>query len=790
MSEQVPGGSEHEAGPTDEALTAARAVWTDPGRPVPERVEALLAVMTPAEKAAQLGSYWADERDSDQIIAPMQDVLSGGRPDYRTVVAHGIGHLTRVFGAAPVPAEQGMSTLAEAQRVLQQETRLAVPAIAHEECLTGFTTLGATVYPTALAWAATFDTDLVGEMAGAIGQDLAAVGVHQGLSPVLDVVTDYRWGRVEETLGEDPYLVGTMAAAYVAGLERAGVVATLKHFAGHATSRGGRNHAPVSMGRRELADLVLPPFEMALRVGARSVMNSYTELDRVPAAADRWLLTELLRDQWGFTGTVVSDYWAVAFLAAKHRVAASLPEAARTALHAGIDVELPDIAGYAVLDVDDPDPARTAADVDTAVRRVLQQKVELGLLDAGWSSPDPEPVDLDGPGNRALARRLAEESVVLLEDEQHLLPLEGGARRLALIGPAVVDHGCWMGAYSYPVHVLGRHPELGTGLERVLPEEAFAEALPGWEVLAHQGSPLTGADPAMVAEAAELAASADVAVLLVGDRAGMFGAGTSGEGSDAPDLDLPGHQLELVEAVLATGTPVVLVVLSGRPYALGRLTGRGAALVQAFFLGVEGAPALARVLTGAVEVSGRLPVQVPRSGDALPHTYLAPPLGQDGDRISSLSIAPAFPFGHGLSYTTSEVAPPVLEQERVGTDGRAVVRTRVTNTGGRRGVEVVQLYVDDPVAQVTRPVQQLLGFARVELDPGASAEVVFDVHTDRFSFVGLAGDRVVEPGELMLSVGRSVADLAGTATLVLEGPVRTTGPDRVLHTDVTVHPGG
>src|SRR5690606_31444851 len=254
---------------------------------------------------------------------------SNGRPPFEQAVEHGIGHLTRVFGTTPVTPRVGMEQVRDSQQHLIENTRLGIPAVVHEECLTGFTTLGATVYPASMAWAATFDRDLVHEMAGAIGSDMAAVGVHHGLSPVLDVVTDYRWGRVEETLGEDPYVVATLATAYVTGLQESGVIATLKHFAGHASSRGGRNHAPVAYGEREFRDLVLPPFEMAVREGAASVMNSYTELDHVPAAADRWLLTELLREEWGFEGTVVSDYWAVAFLKAKHGVAGTMAEAGR-----------------------------------------------------------------------------------------------------------------------------------------------------------------------------------------------------------------------------------------------------------------------------------------------------------------------------------------------------------------------------------------------------------------------------------------------------------------------------
>ncbi|WP_338013499.1 glycoside hydrolase family 3 protein [Saccharothrix sp. ALI-22-I] len=315
--------------------------WRDRELPLHDRVEALLSAMTLEEKVAQLGSVWIDTTGPDgggsaAESAPLPDVFTvSTTADVDEQLRGGVGHLTRVFGTGPISVAEGVQRLRSWQQRVVEGNRLGIPAIAHEECLTGFATFGATAYPTPLAWAATFDVDLVREMAGAIGRDLRAVGVHQGLSPVLDVVRDYRWGRVEETLGEDPYLVGQLGAAYVRGLENAGVIATLKHFAGYAASRAARNHAPVSIGPRELADVILPPFETALREGgARSVMNSYTDVDGVPVAADTAFLRELLRDQWGFTGTVVSDYWSVPFLVSMHRVAEDEGAAGVVALRA------------------------------------------------------------------------------------------------------------------------------------------------------------------------------------------------------------------------------------------------------------------------------------------------------------------------------------------------------------------------------------------------------------------------------------------------------------------------
>jgi beta-glucosidase-like glycosyl hydrolase len=330
--------------------------WRDTSLPAEKRAELLLQAMTLEEKVAQLGSRWIGNDMADAEVpveeslnvAPLQDVFAdSGALSLAEASRHGLGHLTRVWGSVPLTVEEGLAELVRQHKTVLEGSRLGVPALVHEECLTGFTTYGATVYPAAIAWGATFDPDLVERMAAAIGRDMRAVGVHQGLSPVLDVVRDYRWGRVEETMGEDPYLVAMLGAAYVRGLENAGIIATLKHFAGYSASRAARNHGPVSMGRRELMDMILPTFETAISLGgARSVMNSYSDVDGVPAVADSWLLTDLLRDEWGFTGTVVSDYWAVPFLATMHLVAADTDEAGAQALAAGIDVELPDTLGF------------------------------------------------------------------------------------------------------------------------------------------------------------------------------------------------------------------------------------------------------------------------------------------------------------------------------------------------------------------------------------------------------------------------------------------------------------
>jgi beta-xylosidase len=759
--------------------------WRDPARSSTERAGALIPLMTLEEKVAQLVGVWVGADATGVAVAPHQADMGGGIR-WPEVIRHGLGQLTRPFGTAPVEPATGLKALAAAQAEIAATSRFGIPAQVHEECLTGFATWGATVYPTPLSWGAAFDPELVEQMAGRIGAGLRAAGVHQGLAPVLDVTRDYRWGRTEETIGEDPYLVGTVGAAYVRGLERAGVVATLKHFAGYSASRGGRNLAPVPMGPRELADVILPPFEMALRLGgARSVMHSYAEIDGVPVAADEHLLTRVLRDDWGFTGTVVSDYFAVRFLQSLHRVAGDAAGAAALALRAGIDVELPTVDAFgaeliAAVRAGDVDEAL----VDRALLRVLTQKIELGLLDADRPDADPQTLCLDDDAGRDIAHRLAREAVVLVRNTG-ILPLPAG-RRIALVGPVADDPMAMLGCYTFPVHV-GPHAEHGLGVRIPSLREALAGLVP--DLAYAEGCTVTGEDTAGFAAAVAAAREADVCVLAVGDRSGLFGRGTSGEGCDAADLDLPGVQADLVRAVLATGTPVVLVVLAGRPYALGEAAAAAAAVLYGFFPGQLGGAAVAEVLTGAVNPSGRLPVSVPRDAGGVPATYLAPPLGRRSE-VSNVDPTAAYPFGHGLGYTEFEwsnatVLGPAADWP---VDGEVSVAVDVRNLGTRAGTEVVQLYLHDPIAQTTRPVVRLIGYARVPLAAGEQVRVTFAVPADVTSFTGVHGRRIVEPGAVELRFGRSSAQFEATLPLRLAGEVREVGHQRRLVSLAAVEP--
>jgi beta-xylosidase len=741
---------------------------------VSERVRELHARMTLEEKLAQLVGYWLDQNG---VVAPMQGEMAAGQKaagELSDVTRHGIGHYTRVYGTRPVDPAERAAWLWKEQRRLKRETRLGIPALVHEECLTGLAAWKAATFPTPLAWGAAFDPALVEEMARAIGDSMKRLGIHQGLAPVLDVVRDPRWGRVDECIGEDPYLVGTIGTAYVRGLQDAGVHATLKHFLGYSGSNAGRNHAPVHAGPREIADVFLPPFEMAiLDGGAKSVMNSYSDIDGVPMAASTAYFTELLRETLGFEGVVVADYFAVAFLEVMHAVAADRGEAAALALEAGIDIELP--TGDAYLE---PLAARIRAGefdetfVDRAVLRALSQKEELGLLDAdAFEDEPPNEIDLDSPRHRELARRLAEESIVLLSNDG-LLPFESrsdGRSRIAVIGPNGHRAEALQGCYSFANHVLADYPDLPLGFE--IP--TVLDALPGAferagltvpEFVHAEGCSVEGDDESGFAAAVEAAASAELAIVVVGDQAGLFGRGTVGEGNDSESLELPGVQRKLAKAIIATGTPVVMVLLTGRPYAIGwALDDSDAApraVLQAFFPGEGGGLAIADVITGRVNPSGRLPVSMPRSAGAQPYTYLHPLLGGPSD-VTAADSTPLLPFGFGLSYASFDYSDLVVDASIVA-GGEFSAAVTVTNTGELRGTDTVQLYGHDVRGTIARPVAQLLGYTRIELEAGESARLTFSVPTTRFAFSDRRLIKIVEPGDVEVWVASHAAASVGT----------------------------
>ncbi|MHC6228212.1 glycoside hydrolase family 3 N-terminal domain-containing protein [Arthrobacter sp. MMS24-T111] len=789
------------SGAAEKQALPSPAAGTEPPSAVGHlSLEELVRQMTLEEKLAQLVGVWVNASTEGDSVAPLQNEMAGDARSWEDVISAGLGQITRMYGTVPLEPLEGARRLAAAQEQIMAASRFRIPAQVHEECLAGLAAWKATAFPVPLAWGATFNPVLVRRMAGLIGGQMRQLGVHQGLAPVLDVVRDLRWGRVEETIGEDPYLVGTVASSYVKGLEAEGIVATLKHFVGYSASRAGRNHAPVSMGPRELADVMLPPFELAIKDGgARSVMHAYTDTDGVPAAANRALLTSLLRDEWGFAGTVVADYFGIAFLNATHGIAADPGEAAGLALAAGVDVELPTVNCYGTPLLERVRSGELPESlVDTALLRVLRQKQEAGLLSPDF---DPAPpalgagaIDLDPPAHRELAREMAAQSLVLLTNRTHddgpSLPLPAAAlASLGVVGPLAQDPFAMLGCYSFDAHVGASHPEVPMGIR--VPTVAGAAAERFGRIRTAATGTCEAISDTQVLEACRIASAVDTCVIVVGDNAGLFGRGTSGEGNDAADLRLPGDQHRMLDQVLtaaeAAGTRTIVVVLSGRPYALGDFAARAGAIVQGFFPGEEGAEALWDVLTGAVTPSGKLPVSVPRTSGGQPGTYLHSRLaGPSG--VSALDPSPLFGFGHGLSYTTFDFSCHTASGPTMTTSGSVTVGCMVANTGPVDGAEVVQLYLEDPVGEVVRPVRELIGYARVDLAAGAAARVEFTVHADRTSFTGVDLKRVVTPGLVKLHVSTSSSRDLHTHELILHGGRREVGFDREMLTPVTVTP--
>ena len=617
----------------------------------------------------------------------------------------------------PLTARDGAEALARTQREIAAASRFGIPAIAHDECLAGFTAWTAAIFPIPLAWGASFDPQLVQQMAVQIGTSMRAVGVHQGLAPVLDVTVDPRWGRTEETIGEDPYLVATVGTAYVRGLESTGLICTLKHFVGYSASRGGRNLAPAAVTARQIADLLLPPFEMAIRlVGARSVMHAYTDIDGIPTASDPYLLSDVLRDTWDFTGTVVADYFGISFLELLHGVAADPAQAAGLALAAGVDVELPTVRCFGAPLIGAVERGEVAeALVDRAARRVLRQKCELGMLDPSW---DPGPatgeVDLAPAPARQIAGQLAEESIILLANDG-TLPLSGplsGGGRIAVVGPRADDPLAMLGCYSFPSHIGVKYPDLDIGVEIPTFLTALRKEMPDSDIDYAPGCGVEDPDPSGLAAAVALAASSDICIAVVGDPL-FFPFFFS-----YPFLHL---------APLPLPTPCDLQRSS-----------------------LQSAPRAAP--------SASIP---PVAISSPPPTLPTHP-------------RPLYPFGHGLSYTTFGWEDIEAQAAQVPTDGTIGVALTVRNTGERAGTEIVQLYLHDPVAQVTRPTVVLIGYARVPLEPGQQCRVEFAVHTDLTSFIGRGGERIVEPGRIELRLGTS------SASTVASLPVDLTGPERAL----------
>ena len=769
-------------------------LYRDPSRTVAERVDDLLGRMTRDEKVAQLGSAWVFQLARQGSLDPD---LAGG------LLRNGIGHVTRISGASSLGARDSALLANAIQRYLAEETRLGIPAIVHEEICSGLMAREATVFPQAIGLASTWEPELAHMLGDSIRRQMRAVGAHQGLAPVLDVCRDPRWGRTEETFGEDPHLVAQMGVAFVRGLQggdlREGVVATAKHLVGYGASEGGMNWAPARILPRELREVYLHPFEAAVRTaGVASVMSAYNEVDGVLCAADRDLLTGVLREQWGFEGCVVSDYFSVRQIAEYHRLARDGAHAAAMALDAGLDIELPatDCYGAPLLDALE----RGLVDETTlerAVGRVLRAKFELGLFDHPYVDPALATEAADTPRHHELARTIARKSIVLLKNDG-ALPLSQEVTAVAVIGPNADSARNLFGDYAYPAHVESLREVLESGhselsasfgqLAEIDPVElrtpsvldALRERM-GRAVAHARGCDVGGDSTDGFAEAA------DVAVLVMGDKSGLTDDCTSGEFRDRASFDLPGVQEQLVRAVLETGTPVVLVLVAGRPAASRELHERCSAVVMVWLPGEEGAGAIADVITGAATPGGKLPISYPVTSGQVPVFYAHKVSGgrshPKGDYVDTPS-QPLYPFGHGLSYTTFELSDARVREARIDWNDAIVVDATITNTGSRPGDEVVQVYVRDPHASITRPVRELKGFVRVELDPGAATTVTFELPVGQLGFYDRQLAYVVEPGIFEVFVGTSSVDLIDAGSVEVVADSTGAAPTKVFEGSV------
>ncbi len=759
-------------------------VYRDPHAAIGDRVADLLGRMTLEEKIAQLGAVW--------LTAVVRDEAFDA--DHAAeILANGIGQVTRIGASTGLLANESAQLGNSIQQILVERTRLGIPMVIHEEGVGGFLHRGATTFPQGLGLAATWNVELMAEVAEVIRTQMTAVGARHNLSPVLDVARDPRWGRVEETYGESPELCARMGTAYVRGLQTDnlanGVVCTGKHFLGYGYSLGGRNQAPVHIGERELREVYAEPFAAAIReAGLASIMNSYSSIDGEPVAASRRLLTDLLRGELGFEGTVVADYFAVLQLHFNHMTAHDAAESAIQALSAGLDIELPALDCYKHL----PEAVREGRIdetlIDESCARVLAQKFQLGLFENPYVDADAALAFFDTPEQRVLARRAAAEGVILLKNEG-VLPLDPSISRLAVIGPHADDPRLLQGDYHYPAHLeiiyqgrtealteaLGgigadmdadQLPEAGGRFSpgphftpHVTPVGGLRDALPHAEIVHVPGCADAGRDITGIAAAVEAAAAADVAVVCVGARSGLVADSTVGEARDATDLGLPGVQSQLVAEVVATGTPTIVVVISGRVHTLEEESEAADALLWSILPGEEGGSAIADVLVGEVNPAGRLPVTMPRHVGQVP---LHHDMRRRGDRSEfygdyvDRSTQARYWFGYGLSYTSFEYGE--LTVAPGSTTSATEISVPVTNAGQRDGDEVVQLYATDEVACVARPIRELIGFARVSIPAGQTRTVTFTVHPSRLAFHGLDMELITEPGLFTFRVGASSFD--------------------------------
>jgi beta-glucosidase len=745
----------------------APAPYKDPRLPVEQRVADLLKRMTVEDKV---------------------DQISGGRPLESGVLdptgrytdANLADTLGQMYNPYNRRSARDWAILHNAlQRYRLQKTRLGIPLLFQGEALHGFMAYGATSFPQALGLASTWDPDLVRRVFTAAADEMASSGTNQAFTPVLDLARDPRWGRTEETYGEDPYLVSRMGVAAVQGLQgpsfpidRHHVLATMKHYAAHGQPESGTNTAPANYSEREIRETFLVPFKAAVQEGhVGSAMASYNEIDGIPSHVNPWLLKDVLRKEWGFDGLVVSDGGGLQMLVQVHHVAADNAEAARKALAAGVDYDLSDGSVYRTL-VDQVEQGKVAeADLDRAVSDVLTAKFRLGLFDNPYVDPDYAARITNSREHQALALEAAQRAIVLLKNDGNLLPLDAkGLKTLAVIGPNAKD--VHVGGYSRDsvrgVSLLdGIRARVGPDVRVVYAEGCkITLGKQGWEGWYEDETKAADApDQEVRRRAAEEAARrADAAIVVVGEtEATNREAWSESHLGDRDSLDLLGAQDELVRRVVETGTPTIVFLLNGRPLSINSVKAHVPAILEGWYLGQEGGTAAANVIFGDVNPGGKLPVTFPRSVGQLPAFYNHKPSRNRSYLFTSRE--PLFPFGYGLSYTTFRFDDVRVEPSRILPGGGTTVRVDVTNTGARAGDEVVQVYVHQRVASVTRPVKQLVAFRRIQLAPGEKTTVELKLAPDSLALLGPDMKPVVEPGTFDVMVGPSSAE---TTTAPLE----------------------
>jgi beta-glucosidase len=759
------------------AVPNSTPLYKDPNAAVEARVEDLLARMTLAEKVAQMMSIWdAKAEIFDARLEFDAAKMAQKYPD-------GIGEFARPSDATGptsprvVPGRdvRGTIRLVNAlQRYATTRTRLGIPILFHEEGLHGYAARGATSFPQAIALASSWDPALLRAVNAVTAREIRARGVSLALTPVVDVARDPRWGRIEETFGEDPYLVGEMGVAAVEGLQGEGkartlgpgkVFATLKHLTGHGQPESGTNVGPAPYSERALREFFFPPFEKIIRrTGISVVMPSYNEIDGVPSHANVWLLDKVLRGEWGFDGVVVSDYYAIADLQNLHHIAGSMEEAARRALEAGVDCDLPSGGAYATLTQLVRDGRVTEDRINTSVRRLLSLKFRAGLFENPFADAAQAAALTNNSEARALALKAAQRTIILLKNDGMLplhLPQAGSVKPIiAVIGPnaAVARLGGYYGQPPLTVSILeGIRAKVGARADIVYAEGVKITANDDWWADAVQL-----ADPAanrrLIEEAVSVARKADQIVLAVGDTEQ-----TSREGwakthlGDRDSLDLVGEQQALFDALHALGKPIAVVLINGRPASTVEIADKANALLEGWYVGEQGGNAVADVLFGDVNPGGKLPVTIPRSVGQLPMFYNVKPSARRGYLFDT--VAPLYPFGYGLSYTSFEVGAPRLSADRIGVDGSVSVSVPVRNTGNRAGDETVQIYVHQLVGSVTRPIKELKAFERVTLGPGESRTLTFMLTPEAFRMWNVSMQRVVEPGAFEIMAGPNSVDL-------------------------------